>query len=110
MLFVILIIAVCILLTNFVPNVVVVTLGMSVAMPLVSTIYTGQVSPLMVAALITAGGSYAYAAPSACPTSAIACGTEWMKQGELLKWGMVSAVSAIIVSCLVGMPIGMLLG
>ncbi len=110
MLFVILIIAVCILLTNFVPNVVVVTLGMSVAMPLVSTIYTGQVSPLMVAALITAGGSYAYAAPSACPTSAIACGTEWMKQGELLKWGMVSAVSAIIVSCLVGMPIGMLFG
>lgn len=110
MLFVILIVAFCILLTNFIPNIVVVTLGMSVAMPLISTMYAGQVSPMMVAALITAGGSYAYAAPSSCPTSAIVCGTGWINQQDLFKWGLVSAVSAILFSCVVGIPIGMVLG
>lgn len=108
--FTVLIVTGCILLTNFIPNMVVVTLGISIAMPVVSTMYAGQISPLMVAALITAAGSYAYATPSSCPTAAVACGTGWIKQGLLFKWGMVSAVTAIVFSCLVGIPIGILLG
>ena len=107
--FIILIVAICILATNFMPNMVVVTLGMAVAMPLMTTIYADQMNPMVVGALITAAGSYAYAAPSACPTAAIACGSGWIDSGDLLKYGMLSAVTAIIFSCVVGIPLGMIM-
>ena len=105
--FVIVIVTICIIATNFMPNMVVVTLGMAVAMPLMTSIYEGQLNPMVVGALITAAGSYAYAAPSACPTAAIACGSGWIDSGDLFKYGMISAVTAIIFSCVVGIPLGM---
>ena len=107
--FVIVIVTICILATNFMPNMVVVTLGMAVAMPLMTGIYDGQFSPMVVGALITAAGSYAYAAPSACPTAAIACGSGWIDNADLLKYGLISAVTAIIFSCAVGIPLGFIM-
>ena len=107
--FVIVIVTICILATNFMPNMVVVTLGMAVAMPLMTGIYDGQFSPMVVGALITAAGSYAYAAPSACPTAAIACGSGWIDYADLLKFGLISAVTAIIFSCAVGIPLGFIM-
>lgn len=104
--FVIVIVSICILATNFIPNIVVVTLGMAVAMPLMTSLYADTINPMVVAALITGAGSYAYAAPSSCPTAAIASGSGWVNQSDLLKYGLISAVSAIIMSCLIGIPLG----
>lgn len=107
--FVIMILTVCILATNFIPNIVIIALGMAVAMPLLNGIYAGQFNPMVLASLIAAAGSYAYAAPSSCPTAAVTCGSGWIKTGDLLKYGLISAVSAIFFSCLIGIPMGLAL-
>ncbi|MCI8960250.1 MAG: hypothetical protein HFG62_14185 [Lachnospiraceae bacterium] len=105
MVFVVIIAALSVILTNFMSNSVTCAICMAIAMPLSLGIYDGMISPLLPAIMITIGINFAFATAPATPPVAIAADSGWISAGKLFQYGMAAGLVGILVMLAVGMPI-----
>lgn len=103
--FIILITIVAVIGTNFMSNAVTCAVCMSIAMPLVSTIYQGAIDPFVMAVMITMGINYAFATAPATPPVAIVAGSGWIKTSRLFNYGMAAAVVSLMLLFIVGLQL-----
>ncbi|MEG0852629.1 MAG: SLC13 family permease [Angelakisella sp.] len=103
---ILIIVAVSIIMTNFMSNIVTVTVVYSIAMPLILS--SSQVSPALCAALIGMASSCAYATPPAIAHIAIAAGCEWTTPQDMLKYGGIMALFTTIVIVAVASTVGII--
>jgi sodium-dependent dicarboxylate transporter 2/3/5 len=99
-------ITVIIILTNFLNNIPVVMLLLSVGIPLAPFI---GLSPLSIALLITIAGEMAFASPSSFGIIAFIYGDEWAEPKRIFKYGLVIMFWSIIVVGLLGLPLAKVL-
>ncbi|HIT63249.1 MAG TPA: anion permease [Candidatus Ventrimonas merdavium] len=105
LMFVIILGALSVILTNFMSNAVTCAICMAIGMPLAMGIYNGLVSPIVLAIMITIGINFAFATAPATPPVAIAADSGWISAGKLFQYGMVAAIVGIVIMAVVGIPI-----
>ena len=92
--------------TNLSSNMVTSTLVSTVALTILSTQENMLVNPAVIAILVGALASYAFATPPAMPSVSIAGSSGWTTPKDLLVYGFLLAIIAVIISTFVGYPIG----
>lgn len=107
--FVIIMVFVVDLLTNFCSNSVSLSVVFAVALPLCMRLYDGILSPMMLSILITSSAMNGWATPPATPTAAVAYSAGWSDNRMVLCWGLVFMLVQVILCILVGVPIANLL-
>ena len=75
-------------------------------MPMLSSIYSGQINPQLIAILITVAANFSFATPTATPPVAVALDTGWISTKSLFVWGMSIAIVCMILAIIVGVPLG----
>lgn len=93
--------------TNFSSNIVTATVVTTVAVPILTQI--PSLSAGTVAALIGMLSAYAFATPPAMPSVAIAGGSGWTTARQLLIFGSLLMTLSILVSVVIGYPLGAML-
>lgn len=105
-LFIIIMAAFAIVLTNFISNAVTIAVCFAIAMPLVvGGVFGDSINPMVIAILMTQGASFAFATPPATPPAAVAADSGWIDTGLMFKWGMIVAVAGIAITIIIGLPI-----
>ena len=107
--FVIIMVVVVDVLTNFCSNSVALSVVFAVAVPLCMNIYDGVLSPMLVAILVTSSAMNGWATPPATPTAAVAYSAGWSDNRMVFKWGMIFMTVQIIICVAVGIPMANLL-
>ena len=100
--FLFLMIAIGIILTNFTSNAVAVAVMMAVAMPLAMNVYADSLSVMAVAVLTINAVQHAWATPPGTPSAAVAADYGWLDLGDMFKWGMITAFVFIPIVYFVG--------
>ena len=90
--------------TNLSSNIVTATVVTTIAVPILLKI--PDVSTGTVAALIGMLAAYAFATPPAMPSVAIAGGSGWTTARELLLYGFLLMIASVVISVVIGYPIG----
>lgn len=103
--FIALITATAVIGTNFMSNAVTCAVCMSIAMPLVATIYDGAINPFVMAVMITMGINYAFATAPATPPVAIVAGSGWIKTSRLFYYGMTAAIASLFILLILGLQL-----
>jgi sodium-dependent dicarboxylate transporter 2/3/5 len=103
--FILIMVAVVIVLTNFVSNAVAIAIVFSIAMPLAINVYGGTVDLRMLGVLLISGASYAFATPPATPPAAVVADSGWLSTRAMFKWGMVATLVCIILFYCIGYPL-----
>lgn len=93
--------------TNLSSNMVTVTVVTNIAIPILIAA-NGSVNTAAVVSLIGMMGAYAFATPPSMPHIAISAGSGWTTTTSLLKYGLMFMVITIILSVLVGYPLGLM--
>lgn len=106
MFFILTVVGLCTILTNFASNTVCATVFYSIAAPI--AISMGNVNVVALAAMIGASASYAYATPPATMPTAIVAGSGWIDVRTMFKYGMPLALVSIFFLIVVGYPIASL--
>ena len=101
-LFLFLMVAVGIFITNFTSNAVAIAVMMAIAMPISMGVYGDSLNSMAVAILVINAVQHAWATPPGTPSAAVAADYGWLDLGRMFKWGMVVAF--------VNMPIVYFLG
>lgn len=104
--FVVVMVVVCAIATNFISNAIAIALFFAISMPMVTTVFAGQLPPQLVPILVTAAANYSYATPTATAPVAFIQESGWVDSKRLFAWGMTIGVGCAIVACLVGIPLG----
>lgn len=107
--FTLIIVAVGVILTNFISNAVAVAIMLAIALPLATGVYNGVINPVVIGLLAINAVQHAWATPPATPSSAVAAGYGWLDTGNMFKWGMVVAFVNIFIIYGVGSLMGALL-
>ena len=94
------------LMTNFTSNTVTVSVMLAVAMPLAMGVYDGQLSPFLVAALVTSASNNGWTTPPASPTAAVVYGSDWVDTKSMIFWGLFAMVLHVIVTMTLGYALG----
>ena len=89
--FIVVLAAMSVILTNFMSNSVTCAICMAIAMPSTS-LYSGLISPVIAAIAITIGINLAFATAPATPPAAIAADSGWISAGRLFKYGAVAGL------------------
>ena len=95
--FLFLMIAIGVILTNFISNAVAVAVMMAIAMPLAMTVYADSLNTLAVAILVINAVQHAWATPPGTPSAAVAADYGWLGLGDMFKWGMIVALVFIFI-------------
>lgn len=103
MLFILTVVALCTILTNFASNTVCATVFYSIAAPIAMSM--GNINIVALAAMIAAAASYAYATPPATMPTAIVAGSGWVNVSDMFKYGFPLALLSVIALIAVGYPI-----
>lgn len=103
--FIVVLAAMSVILTNFMSNSVTCAICMAIAMPLSTSLYSGLISPVIAAIMITIGINFAFATAPATPPVAIAADSGWISAGRLFKYGAAAGLVGIAVMLAVGLPI-----
>lgn len=93
------------LLTNFCSNAVALSVVFDVAMPLCMTVYSGALSPMLTAIFITSSSQNGWATAPATPTAAVAYASGWADQRLILRWGLIIMLVQTAVCFAVGLPL-----
>ena len=107
--FVIIIVAVGVILTNFISNAVAVAIMLAIALPLATGVYEGAINPVLVGLLAINAVQHAWATPPSTPSAAVASSYGWLDTGNMFKWGMVVAIVNIFLIYGVGNLMGAIL-
>lgn len=98
--FILIIAALCVLMTNFTSNTVCATVFFSISAPI--ALAMGNVNMVALASVIGAASSYAYATPSSTMPMAVVAGTGWVEMRSMFKYGMLMALLSIVILTFVG--------
>ena len=104
--FLFIMVAIGVILTNFVSNAVALAVMMAVAMPLALGVYGDTLNTLVVALLVINAVQHAWATPPGTPSAAVAADFGWLDLGSMFKWGMIIALIDILVIYFVGSGLG----
>ena len=98
-LIILLVVAMAIILTNLMSNIVTTTVVYNISMPvIVAMVASGiNISPELITIIIGLGASLAYATPPAIAHIAIAAGSEWANPKDMLKYGGIMTVISVII-------------
>ncbi len=107
--FMFIIVAAGVILTNFISNAVAVAMMLAIALPLATGVYAGSINHVLIGLLTINAVQHAWATPPATPSSAVAAGYGWLDTGNMFRWGMVIAVVNIFLIYGVGSLMGMIL-
>lgn len=107
--FTFIIIAVGVILTNFISNAVAVAIMLAIALPLATGVYAGSINLVLIGLLTINAVQHAWATPPATPSSAVAAGYGWLDTGNMFRWGMVIAIINILLIYGVGSLMGAIL-
>lgn len=69
----------------------------------------GSLNAAAVASMIGMGASYAFVLPPAHPNVALAIGTGWTNTSQVIRYGTMLMLAAVVASVFVGYPIGAML-
>lgn len=89
---------------NFSSPIVAITVVCSIAVPVLLP-FGNSVNTAAVISMVGMIGGYAFSAPSSMPAVAIAIGTGWIESKDMLKYGILVMITAVIVTLVVGYPI-----
>jgi sodium-dependent dicarboxylate transporter 2/3/5 len=106
MLFLLIIVAAGVILTNFISNAVAVSIMLTIALPLAMGVYADSLNTMLVGLLAINAVQHAWSTPPATPSAAVASGYGWLDTGNMFKWGMVIAVVNIFLILGVGSLMG----
>ena len=109
LLFVIIMVVIVDVLTNFCSYSVALSVVFAVAMPLCMNLYPGALSPMLVSILITSCAMNGWATAPATPTAAVAYATGWGNTTQIMKWGFIFMAVQVIFCIAVGIPLARLL-
>ena len=104
--FIIIIAFVTVIATNFISNAIAIAAMFAISMPMLLTVYSGEINTELVAILITVAANFSFATPTATAPIAVVLDTGWLKTGQLFNWGMISGIACAVILLLVGIPIG----
>ena len=105
-LFIAIIVAFAVIITNMVSNTVVVAMTFAIAMPMVvGGLFGDAINPMALAVVTTIGCELAFATPPASPPVAIVCDSGWVDTKVMLKWGAIVAVVCYVIVMLIGLPL-----
>lgn len=104
--FLFLMVAIGVILTNFVSNAVALAVMMAIAMPLATGIYGSSLNTMVVALLVINAVQHAWATPPGTPSAAVAADFGWLDLGRMFKWGMLSGIVNIFIIYFVGSALG----
>ena len=96
------------IMTNSCSNMVTTTVVCAVAIP-ICLASGGALNAAATAAMIGMGASYAFVLPPAHPNVALAIGTGWTNTSQVIRYGAILMLTAILASTFVGYPIGTML-
>lgn len=94
--------------TNACSNMVTTTVVCAVAIPICMA-SGGSLNAAAVASMIGMGVSYAFVLPPAHPNVALAIGTGWTNTSQVIRYGTMLMLAAVVASVFVGYPIGTML-
>ena len=94
------------LLTNFTSNVVTLNVVMAIGMPLALGVYQGAVSPLLTCILITMAANNGWTTAPANPSAAVIYGYGWVDDKTMLKYGLLTALLHVILTMTLGYALG----
>lgn len=94
--------------TNACSNMVTTTVVCAVAIPICMA-SGGTLNAAAVASMIGMGASYAFVLPPAHPNVALAIGTGWTNTSQVIRYGTMLMLAAVVASVFVGYPIGAML-
>jgi sodium-dependent dicarboxylate transporter 2/3/5 len=97
------------LLTNFTSNVVTISIVMAVGMPLALGVYADSLSPMVVCVLITLAANNGWTTAPANPSAAVVYGYGWVDDKSMLKWGLFTALIHAILTMTFGYALGLAL-
>ncbi len=95
--------------TNLSSNMVTATLVASIAASVLGSISSSSLSIVSVIALIGMNASFAFATPPSMPHIAIIAGSEYCDTKTILIYGSILMLVAIVISILIGYPLGMVI-
>lgn len=104
-LIILLVVAMAIILTNLMSNIVTTTVVYNISMPvIIAMVASGiNISPELITIIIGLGASLAYATPPAIAHIAIAAGSEWANPKDMLKYGGIMTVISVIIVWLIAL-------
>lgn len=94
------------LLTNFTSNVVTISIVMAVGMPLALGVYGNSISPMIVCVLITLAANNGWTTAPANPSAAVVYGYGWVDDKSMLKWGLLTALVHAALTMTLGYALG----
>ncbi len=94
--------------TNMCSNMVTVTVVCAVAIPICLS-SGGALSAPAIASMIGLGASYAFVLPPAHPNVALAIGSGWTNTSQVIRYGMILMMGAIVATVLVGYSVAAVL-
>lgn len=97
----ILIVSICIILTNLISNIVTTTVSYNLIVPMLIAA-SGIFSPIVATILIGICASLAYALPSSIAHIALAGSSAWANNKDMLKYGSIMVVISIIITTVIG--------
>lgn len=104
-LIILLVVAMAIILTNLMSNIVTTTVVYNISMPvIIAMVASGiNISPELITIIIGLGASLAYATPPAIAHIAIAAGSEWANPKDMLKYGGIMTIISVIIVWLIAL-------
>lgn len=109
LLFILIMVFIVNLLTNFCSNSVALSVVYAIALPLCMGVYEGSVNPTLLSILITSAGQNGWATAPASPTAAVAYASGWGNSSSVLRWGLLIMVIQILISMIFGLTVGNIL-
>lgn len=96
--------------TNLVSNSVTVAMAFAIGMPMVmGGLFGDALDPKTLAILLTIGSNLAFVTPPSSPPVAIVCDSGWVDSKVMLKWGTIFAISGLVITFAIGLPLGNLI-
>lgn len=104
-LIILLVVAMAIILTNLMSNIVTTTVVYNISMPVIIAMMASGINirPELITIIIGLGASLAYATPPAIAHIAIAAGSEWANPKDMLKYGGIMTVISVIIVWLIAL-------
>ncbi len=105
LMFVLIMVFIVNLLTNFCSNSVALSVVYAIALPLCMGVYDGSVNPTLLSILITSAAQNGWATAPASPTAAVAYASGWGDSGVILRWGLLIMLLQMGISMLFGFAV-----
>lgn len=107
--FLILMVAFVIGLTNFISNSVTLAIAFAIGLPLTATVFAGSINVAAMSIILMSAANSAYATPAATHAIALTESSGWVDTKTIFKYGGLTAIATLVVYYFVSLPLGNML-